>query len=290
MLNNRLPPALNFSLTSQATMFKCSKTKLITPQPRRQNVKVSLLHMKIQPTIEDNLKAAKAAIIKAAKQTPALIALPEYFTVPNCMADFTEAQKISQETCAKTLRFLQKVSKEIGGIYLLGGTVLEEDCGKYYNTSTLWRNGQLLAKYKKINPIKAEVEAGVAKGTSPLVVDTELGRLGLIVCADTFDPPLVKRIAELGAEIVSLPVAAMGTHPTVKGHPLTEGISRDYGMFILKVGNVCSNMRGGRSAIIAPWGILDEVTDAPEDSVLTADLDMPRLREYRRKLGKPFAT
>ncbi len=75
----------------------------------------------------------------------------------------------------------------------------------------------------------------------------------------------------------------MGTHPSVEGHPLTEGIARDYGVFILKVGNVSSNMRGGRSAIIAPWGVLGEVTDAPEDSVLTADLDMERLREYRKK-------
>ncbi len=249
-------------------------------------MKVSLLHMEIRSTLEDNLKAAKTAVLKAAKQKPALIALPEYFTVANCMADFTDAQKISQETCAKTLNFLQEISREIGNIYLLGGTVLEEDNGKHYNTSTLWRNGQLLAKYKKINPIKAEIEAGVARGNQPLVVDTDLGKLGIIVCADTFDPPLIKKIADLGAEIVSLPVAAMGTHPTVKGHPLTEAIARDYGLFILKVGNVCSNMRGGRSAIIAPWGILGEVSDVAEDSVLTADLDMQRLREYRRKLSK----
>jgi predicted amidohydrolase len=90
----------------------------------------------------------------------------------------------------------------------------------------------------------------------------------------------------LGAEIVSLPVAAMGSHPTVKGHPLTEKMARDYGVFVLKVGNVCSNMRGGRSAIIAPWGVLGEVSDAPQDSVLTADLDMENLREYRSRLSK----
>ncbi len=191
-------------------------------------MKVSILHMEIRNTLEDNLTAAKTAVLKAAKQNPALIALPEYFTVPNCMADFTDAPKISQETCAKTLHFLQEISKKIGDIYLLGGTVLQEDSGKYYNTSTLWRNGKLLAKYKKINPIKAEVEAGVAKGSTPIVVDTELGKLGMIVCADTFNPELVKEVAALGAEIVSLPVAAMGTHPTVKGHPLTEGIARDY--------------------------------------------------------------
>ncbi len=249
-------------------------------------MKVSVLHMKIRTTLDSNLTAAKAAILRASKQKPALIALPEYFTVPNCMADFTDASKISKETAAKTMTFLQVISQSIGDIYLLGGTVIQEDRGKYYNTSTLWRNGKLLAKYKKINPIKAEIDAGVARGTQPLVLNTELGKLAMIVCADTFDPPLVKKVAELGAEIVSLPVAAMGTHPTVKGHPLTEGIARDYGVFILKVGNVCSNMRGGRSAIIAPWGILGEVTDSPEDSVLSADLDMARLREYRKKLSK----
>jgi len=249
-------------------------------------MKVSVLHMEIRPSIDANLNAAKIAVLTAAEQKPALIALPEYFTVPNCMADFNNAAAISKETATKTLAFLQEISTQIGNIYLLGGSILQEDSSKYYNTSTLWRNGTLLAKYKKINPITAEVDAGVSKGHTPMVLDTDLGRLGMIVCADTFDPPLIKQIAALGAEIVTLPVAAMGTHPTVKGHPLTEGIARDYGMFILKVGNVCSNMRGGRSAIIAPWGVLGEVTDAPEDSVLSADLDMEHLHQYRTQLKK----
>lgn len=249
-------------------------------------MKVSLLHMKIRKTLADNIAAAEAAVLRASNQKPALIALPEYFTVPDCMADFTDAPKISKQTCAKTMKFLKDVSKKVNNIYLLGGTVLQEEDGKYFNTSTLWKNGILISSYKKINPIQAEIKAGVSKGSVPVVIDTELGKLGMLVCADTFDPGLVKKIADLGAEIVSLPVAAMGTHPTVKGHPLTEGISRDYGVFLLKVGNVCSSMRGGRSAIIAPWGILGEVTDAPIDSVLTTDLDMEQLRTYRKKLSK----
>ncbi len=249
-------------------------------------MKVSVLHMEIRQTLQENLQAAKAAVLKAAKNQPSLIALPEYFTVPNCMAHFSDAPKISRETCNQTLAFLKKISAEIGDIYLLGGSVLQEDDSKFYNTCTLWRNGEMLASYKKINPIQAEVDAGVSRGCTPMVLETDLGKLGMIVCADTFDPVLVKKVAELGAEIVTLPVAAMGTHPTVKGHPLTEGIARDYGLFILKVGNVSSNMRGGRSAMIAPWGILGEVKDAPEDSVLTADLDMARLREYRANLKK----
>jgi predicted amidohydrolase len=243
--------------------------------------------MEIRDTIEKNLTAAKAAVLRAAKEKPALIALPEYFTVPNCMAHFNDAPQISRETCNKTLDFLQDISAKIGNIYLLGGSVLEEDNSKFYNTCTLWRNGVLIAKYKKINPIQAEIQAGVARGCTPMVVDTEIAKIGLIVCADSFDPDLIKKVASMGAEIMTLPVAAMGTHPVVKGHPLTEAIARDYGVFVLKVGNVSSNMRGGRSAIIAPWGILGEVSDAAEDSVLSADLDMERLKLYRAKLN-PF--
>jgi len=241
--------------------------------------------MEIRDNFQANIDAAKAAIERAAHQKPSIIALPEYFTVPNCMGDFTDAQKISEKTHSETINFLKQESKRIGNIYLLGGSVLEEDNGKYYNTSTLWKNGLLFAKYKKINPISAEIQAGVARGNQPVVVDTEIGKIGLLVCADSFDPDLVKRVASMGAEILSLPVAAMGTHPIVNGHPLTEGIARGYGMFLLKVGNVCSNMRGGRSAIIAPWGILGEVTDAPQDSILTRELDMQRLQEYRCKLS-----
>ena len=249
-------------------------------------MKVSILHMVIRNNLAENLKAAESQILKAANDKPSLIALPEYFSVPNCIAEFTDAALISKETCSKTLDFLQDISVKIGNIYLLGGTVLQEDGGKYFNTSTLWKNGTLIAKYKKINPIDCEIKAGVAKGCIPLALDLDFGRLGMIVCADSFDPELVKKVAALGAEIISLPVAAMGTHPPVKGHPLTEAIARNYGVFVLKVGNVSSNMRGGRSAIIAPWGILGEVTDAPEDSILSAELNMEKLRAYRKNLSK----
>ena len=78
-----------------------SKTKLIIPKPRLNQMKISILHMKIRNTIEDNLTATKNAVLKAAKQNPILIALPEYFTVPNCMADFTDAKKYPKKRVPK---------------------------------------------------------------------------------------------------------------------------------------------------------------------------------------------
>jgi omega-amidase len=255
-----------------------------TPPEQETRLRVSLIHMKVRSALKANLEAASTAVYKAAEKNPAFIALPEYFSVPNNMEHFDSAEEISKETCKETLRFLANTSKELPNIYLLGGTVLEEENGAFYNTSTLWRNGTLIGKYHKRNPINAEVKAGVSRGDKPAVFATDYCKVGMLVCADMFDPATVKAVVDLGAELVFLPVAAMGTHPHVKGHPLTEKLATDNGVYVVKVGNVSSNARGGRSAFITPWGIEQEATDAVEDSVMTIDFDMQKLREYRKAL------
>lgn len=228
------------------------------------------------------MKAAADGIQKAAKQKSDFIALPEYFSVPDSMEHFTSAQETSRSTYKPTIDFLSKASAELPDVYLVGGSVLEEDNGKFYNTSTVWKNGTVVCKYRKRNPIAVESKAGVGKGSEPAVFTTEYCKVGLIVCADMFDPPTIKAVVDLGAELVFLPVAAMGTHPGVKGHPLTEKLASENGVYVVKVGNVSSSMRGGRSAVIAPWGIIREVTDAPRDTIVTVELDLSRLREYRK--------
>jgi predicted amidohydrolase len=97
-----------------------------------------------------------------------------------------------------------------------------------------------------------------------------------------FYPRTVKKLASLGAEVVFLPVSASRTHPPVKGHPLTEKRAKDNRVFILKNGNTRSNSRGGNSAIISPWGILNQAKEEMNTKIVSADLDIVKLREYRR--------
>jgi omega-amidase len=250
------------------------------------NLRVSLIHLKVRSSLRGNLKAASAGIRKAAGQKPAFIALPEYFSVPNNMEQFVSAEKISKETYNETIRFLTEISKEFPGIYLLGGTVLEEDKNAFYNTSTLWKNGALIGKYRKRNLISAEVKAGVSRGHKPAVFTTDYCKVGMLVCADMFDPRTIKAVVDLGAELVFLPVAAMGTHPHVTGHPLTEKLAAENGIYVVKVGNVSSSARGGRSAFITPWGIEQEASDAVEDLVMTIDFDLQKLAEYQKSLKR----
>jgi predicted amidohydrolase len=242
--------------------------------------------MKVRASLKSNLKAASEGIRKASEQKPAFIALPEYFSVPDSMEKFTSAEKISRKTCKETIKFLSEISTEIPDSYIVGGTVLEEDKGRFFNTSTLWKNGTLIGKYRKKNLIRLEIKVGVSPGNEPAVFATDFCKVGLLVCADMFDTDIIARTVSLGAEIVFLPVAAMGTHPHVKGHPLTEKLATENGIYVVKVGNVSSSARGGRSAFITPWGIEQEVSDAVEDSVMTTDFDMQKLRKYRKSLKR----
>ena len=117
--------------------------------------------MKVRSDLQENLFAARAGILKAAKQKPAFIALPEYFSVPNNMENFTSARDISKETYKPTLNFLSEIGKEVPEPYIMGGTMLEEDNGNFYNSSTLWRGGKLIGKYRKVCLPHGEVRRAV---------------------------------------------------------------------------------------------------------------------------------
>lgn len=253
-------------------------------------LRVSLIHMETRETLEEALLAARRNIEKAAEFNPNFIALPEYFSVPGFFENYPSAKDIFEKTYKSTIQFLQRISSALSSIYLIGGTVVEKWHNAYFNTCTLWRNGQLLGGYRKRSLINAEKRIGFSVGENPFVFSTEFCKIGILICADIFNYEAVEQTVSMGAEAVFLPVAALYGHPDVKGHPLSERIASEKGLFIIKIGNVRSGTRGGRSAVIAPWGVIHEAPDVPYDFILTADLDIPKLRSYKEKLSKTLST
>lgn len=240
--------------------------------------------MKTRNTLEEVLSAAEENIRKAVKQKPNFMALPEYFSVPGFIENYSSAKEIFKETFKPTMDFLRRISSEFPSIYIVGGTLIEKKNNVFFNTCTIWKGGELLKCYRKRNLINAEAKIGLSKNGNLVVLDTEFCKTSVLICADIFDSNAVEQIVKMGAEIIFLPVAALYAHPNVEGHPLSEKIASEKGVFIVKVGNVRSGAKGGRSAVIAPWGVISEVEDTPSDAILTVDLDLNKLRAYREKL------
>ncbi len=237
--------------------------------------------MQISDSPEKNLETAEQMLYKAADAGSKFICLPEYFSMPSNIEDVKHIDRIVEETHEPTVQLLERVSEQVDA-YIVGGTLFEKFREKYYNTCLFLRHGKILGKYRKMHLTEWEKKAGLNVGSTFRIFETKFCKAGILICADVFYPRTVRRLASLGAEVIFLPVSASRTHPHVQGHPLTTKRAKDNKVFILKNGNTRSNSRGGNSAIISPWGIVNQAKDEKNTKIISADLDITKLRDYRR--------
>jgi len=244
-------------------------------------MQVSLIHMQISDSPEKNLETAEQMLYRAADSGSKFICLPEYFAMPASLEDNMHIEKIGDETREPAVKLLKRVSKEVDA-YIVGGTIFEKFRGRYYNTCLFLKQGKILGKFRKMHLTDWEKNVGLNVGSTFRVFETEFCKAGILICADVFYPRTVRKLASLGAEVIFLPVSASRTHPYVKGHPLTTKRAKDNRVFILKNGNTRSNSRGGNSAIISPWEVLNQAKDEINTKIISADLDITKLRKYRQ--------
>lgn len=243
-------------------------------------MQVSLVHMQISESPEKNLETAEKMLYKAAESGSKFICLPEYFPFPASVEDNDQIEEIAEATRNPVVKLLKRVSKDVDA-YIVGGTVFEKFRGNYYNTCLFLRYGKILGKFRKMHLTDWEKRVGLHVGSTFKVFETEFCKVGILICADVFYPRTVRRLATLGAEVIFLPVSASRTHPYVKGHPLTSKRAENNKVFILKNGNTRSKSRGGNSAIISPWGMLSQAKDEMNTKIISADLDIDKLRKLR---------
>jgi predicted amidohydrolase len=236
--------------------------------------------MQISDSPDRNLETAEQMLYRAADSGSKFICLPEYFAFPASLEDNMQIEKISDDIHEPVVQLLKQVSKQVDA-YIVGGTIFEKFRGNYYNTCLFLKHGKILGKFRKIHLTEWERKVGLQVGSTFRVFETEFCKAGILICADVFYPRTVRRLASLGAEVIFLPVSASRTHPYVKGHPLTTKRAEENRVFILKNGNTRSNSRGGNSAIISPWGILNQAKDEMQTKIISADLDINKLRKLR---------
>ncbi|MFQ5972352.1 MAG: carbon-nitrogen hydrolase family protein [Alphaproteobacteria bacterium] len=86
-------------------------------------------------------------------------------------------------------------------LHLAAGMVTREG-NRFFDSQLLFSpEGQLLAEYRKVHLFAAERE-WYSPGDRPVVVETRLGMIGLSVCYDLIFPDYIRRLTEIGADIV----------------------------------------------------------------------------------------
>jgi len=87
--------------------------------------------------------------------------------------------------------------------------VIDKADGKKYNRGVLYdRSGQLVGIYDKIHPYSPEsTDSGITSGTKTGIFETDFGKVGMVICYDSWFTDVTQLFALKGAEVILFPVA-----------------------------------------------------------------------------------
>jgi predicted amidohydrolase len=165
-------------------------------------VKIAAVQMTIEPLKpERNIQKAFQLLEKVFKQELDIICFPEDF-VTGPLRD--AVSRFAQPIPGKYTDIFSKLALE-HGVYVIAGSIIEKEDGKYYNTSVLISpEGNIIGKYRKIflwHPEKSYVE----RGWELPVFKTKFGTVGIEICWDLAFPEVTREFALKGANIVFCP-------------------------------------------------------------------------------------
>ena len=182
----------------------------------RQMLNVGIVQMQAVPLrVEKNLSLAEDLIAKVADNGAQLVVLPEMFNVG---FHFGEALMGVAETLDdKTVNRL-KAQAARHNIYIIT-SIYERFEGYFYNTMVMVGSDGSLQFYRKRNPTCQEMTVWRRSDVpGPGIFDTPFGRIGGVICFDSFARETFEGFKKSGVEMVVI-VALWGTLRPILSRP-----------------------------------------------------------------------
>lgn len=240
----------------------------------------------------------------------------EWILTPECTnvlsSDRAHQREVLQpEAMDQTLSALRDAAADNGIWLLIGSLGLKTDDpdGRFANRSFLIApDGAIVARYDKIHMFDVNVSptevyresSGYRPGGQAVLARTPLGQIGLTVCYDLRFPNLHRRLAQAGAQILTVPAAF--NHITGAAHweVLLRARAIETGCFVLAPAQTGfhpeTHGKGrrthGHSLAVAPWG--EVLADAGTEPGVTyveidlAEVDRARARVPSLAHDRPF--
>ncbi len=197
-------------------------------------VKLGLVQMSMVKEREENVSKAVKMMSRATAEGADVVCLPELFD-SLYFPQHEKARVVPETIPGPTTRALSEAARK-NRVVLVGGSVYEKAGSKFYNTSVVFdEKGRMIGKYRKIHipqdPSFYE-QNYFAPGTHYEVVDTKVGKIGMMICFDQWYPEPARINKLLGAQILFYPSAigwVRGVKP-VEGdwHEAWESVQRGH--------------------------------------------------------------
>ena len=115
-----------------------------------------------------------------------------------------DAHKRAYPIPGKDSQRLCELAKEYK-TYLCAGLAEKNGTNLYDSVILIDNKGRILLKHRKINILTELMTPPYTPGKDVNTVETEFGKIGLLICADTFEDEILKRMAALKPDLLLVP-------------------------------------------------------------------------------------
>ena len=264
------------------------------------HVKAALVQL--DATVGDKTKNLKR-LEKAVAVAKADLLLAGELFLSGYMARDAFAQ-LAERIDGPAVKAVQLMAQEYSTHIVFGMPEREESTKRLFNTSVLVAPDGKVASYRKVylanfGPFEEGLYFG--RGDGLTLVETKLGRIGLLICYDAFFPELAKAYALQGADLVAIISASPATSKTffdriLPARAIENALPVLYANLVGTELNIV--FQGGTQAIGPRGEDLGKAADFVESTVL-AEIDLrdvktartfrPTLRDTRKDMWEPVA-
>ncbi|HXJ92220.1 MAG TPA: carbon-nitrogen hydrolase [Terriglobia bacterium] len=272
---------------------------------------VGLVQMACSPEPAANLEQALDRVQEAARQGARVVCLPElfrsqYFCQREDAAFFDLAEPIPGPTTQALAAAAQK-----SGVVVVAPVFERRAAGLYHNSAVvLDSNGEMRGLYRKMHipddPCYYEKYYFTPGDLGFPAFDTNVGRIGTLICWDQWYPEAARLQSLRGAGVLFYPTA-IGWHPHEKqkygvaqrdawrtiqrGHAIANGV---YVAVVNRVGHEKLKAAEGSSSeppgiefwgssfIADPFGVVVAEASTDGEEILLAEVDPQRIEDVRR--------
>jgi N-carbamoylputrescine amidase len=271
---------------------------------------VGLVQMSATPDPEKNLQHAMVRVREAARLGAQIVCLPELFqTQYFCQREDTALFDLAEPIPGPASAKLGQLAKELK-IVLVASLFEKRAAGVYHNTAvTFDSDGSQRSLYRKMHipddPLYYEKYYFTPGDLGFKAVDTNVGRVGTLVCWDQWYPEGARITALQGAHLLFYPTA-IGWHPAEKAefgnaqydawrtiqrsHAIANGV---YVAVVNRVGMEHGDIRGnkasgaglefwGGSFLCDPFGRVIAEASHGKEEILVGEIDLKALEDIRR--------
>jgi predicted amidohydrolase len=229
---------------------------------------------------ERNVEGLLALCAEAARAGARLIVLPEMATTGYCWYDRAEIAPFVEPIPGPTTERFAAFARAADCYLVVGLPEVDPRTGIFYNSAALIGPTGVIGVYRKTHSFVSEPKWAKDGDRGLPVWETELGRLGILICMDTdyFEPARI--LALQGAEVLCLP-----TNWLLEKAPSASWIARalENGCYLVaadRYGCERGVQFSGGSAIIDPDGSVQARRDTG-DGVVLGEVDLTRVRSRR---------